>query len=429
MAMLAEKKTKPSWVLNPRQSDWSKDQNKLGQKMLEKMGWSAGKGLGAKEQGPVDAIRVPYKGDSRGLGAAREKEQAIWLQQQQSFSSLLQELNGDDAQPVEVTSLEEKSKTAKKRVHYQKFTRGKDISRYSKKDLSCIVGPVDTVFKVNSTNEREPVQSESNQVDVTEEGKSQPKQLEVDQIVEEPTQDEEVDRKLRKRSKKKLPADDDRSSEDIVGCSSDKVDEAKKKKSKDKKNREPELPKSRVKSKKRDTNEKNEVTNAESVESSTKERTKRNCTTKEEEPIKKEAAKKKVKNSVSSKDSKEIASCNEEKIKGLKKKRKEKKSRAVKEDDEEIGKSKKEKTEKQDKHEKPRESSVNTPTQDENLSEDDDTSSSLNSALKYLKRKPRDGETIKVPKRFFDNHILNESEETDEDEDRTGIPGKKKKTK
>ena len=38
------------------------------------------------------------------------------------------------------SSLEAASKSSKKRVHYQKFTRGKDISNYSTDDLGCILG-------------------------------------------------------------------------------------------------------------------------------------------------------------------------------------------------------------------------------------------------------------------------------------------------
>lgn len=42
------------------------DANKFGQKMLEKMGWSKGKGLGAKEDGITEHIRASYKHDSTG---------------------------------------------------------------------------------------------------------------------------------------------------------------------------------------------------------------------------------------------------------------------------------------------------------------------------------------------------------------------------
>lgn len=34
------------------------DNDKIGQKMLEKMGWTSGKGLGVNEQGIIEHVRV-----------------------------------------------------------------------------------------------------------------------------------------------------------------------------------------------------------------------------------------------------------------------------------------------------------------------------------------------------------------------------------
>lgn len=42
------------------------DENKFGQKLLEKFGWSKGKGLGANEDGKVDHVKVALKTDTRG---------------------------------------------------------------------------------------------------------------------------------------------------------------------------------------------------------------------------------------------------------------------------------------------------------------------------------------------------------------------------
>ncbi|XP_014803884.1 PREDICTED: PIN2/TERF1-interacting telomerase inhibitor 1 [Calidris pugnax] len=148
MAMLAEPRRRQKWSVDPRNSAWSKDESKFGQKMLEKMGWSKGKGLGAQEQGNTEHIKVQVKNNTLGLGAAINHEDN-WIAHQDDFNQLLAELNdchgqGETESSVnnrkKTFSLEEKSKSSKKRVHYMKFAKGKDLSSRSEDDLSCIFG-------------------------------------------------------------------------------------------------------------------------------------------------------------------------------------------------------------------------------------------------------------------------------------------------
>uniref|UniRef100_A0A672FII5 PIN2 (TERF1) interacting telomerase inhibitor 1 n=1 Tax=Salarias fasciatus TaxID=181472 RepID=A0A672FII5_SALFA len=145
MSMLAEPRRKQKWSVDPRNSAWSNDDSKFGQKMLERMGWSKGKGLGRTEQGSTDHIKVKVKNDSYGLGANASHEDK-WIAHQDDFNELLAQLNnchGQNRTPPEEPrgfSLEEKSKTSRKRVHYMKFTKGKDLSSRSETDLNCIFG-------------------------------------------------------------------------------------------------------------------------------------------------------------------------------------------------------------------------------------------------------------------------------------------------
>lgn len=141
--------------------------------MLEKMGWSKGKGLGIKEDGEQNFIRVAHKIDQKGMGYHDRDDQ--WTSHENQFNSLLKSLdnpantsdddgsnksdeevarigfgfsNGEKSSKEPKTiksklsgnSLEEMSKKSGVRVHYRKFTRGKDTSRYSEKDLANIFG-------------------------------------------------------------------------------------------------------------------------------------------------------------------------------------------------------------------------------------------------------------------------------------------------
>uniref|UniRef100_A0AAZ3QLC8 G-patch domain-containing protein n=1 Tax=Oncorhynchus tshawytscha TaxID=74940 RepID=A0AAZ3QLC8_ONCTS len=142
---------KQKWSVDPRNSAWSKDESKFGQKMLERMGWSKGKGLGRTEQGSTEHIKVKVKNNQLGLGTTASHEDN-WIAHQDDFNQLLADLNNchgqntaneapsEEKQQEKSFSLEEKSKTSRKRVHYMKFTKGKDLSSRSQTDLACIFG-------------------------------------------------------------------------------------------------------------------------------------------------------------------------------------------------------------------------------------------------------------------------------------------------
>ena len=49
---------------------WRSDKNSFAQKLLSKMGWTEGKGLGKREDGIVDHVRVKRRIDSAGIGIA-----------------------------------------------------------------------------------------------------------------------------------------------------------------------------------------------------------------------------------------------------------------------------------------------------------------------------------------------------------------------
>ncbi|XP_062943377.1 PIN2/TERF1-interacting telomerase inhibitor 1 isoform X2 [Cynocephalus volans] len=117
MAMLAERRRKQKWAVDPRNTAWSNDDSKFGQRMLEKMGWSKGKGLGAQEQGATEHIKVQVKNNHLGLGAAVSNEDN-WIAHQDDFNQLLAALSTCHGQEA----------------------AGKDLSSRSKTDLDCIFG-------------------------------------------------------------------------------------------------------------------------------------------------------------------------------------------------------------------------------------------------------------------------------------------------
>ncbi|CAF4066285.1 unnamed protein product, partial [Adineta steineri] len=55
MVSLNEKRSKIRYVIQNK-TEWVEDDNKFGKKMLEKMGWTSGVGLGKNENGRTEHI-------------------------------------------------------------------------------------------------------------------------------------------------------------------------------------------------------------------------------------------------------------------------------------------------------------------------------------------------------------------------------------
>nr|CAB3264889.1 PIN2/TERF1-interacting telomerase inhibitor 1-like [Phallusia mammillata] len=149
--MLAEARQRKKWSIDPRNSAWSNDDQRYGVKMLEKMGWNKGKGLGMNEDGGTSHVKVSHKADNRGLGCSLSYENN-WVAHQDDFSSLLNQLNTDHDKQQEnkpnsnlnVADLETQSKSQKV-LHYQKFSKGKNLALYKQEDMSAIFGcPIKT---------------------------------------------------------------------------------------------------------------------------------------------------------------------------------------------------------------------------------------------------------------------------------------------
>ncbi|XP_014474939.1 PREDICTED: uncharacterized protein LOC106744564 isoform X2 [Dinoponera quadriceps] len=164
MSMLAESRRKKKWSVDPQGKRWSKDNDKIGQKMLEKMGWTSGKGLGVNEQGITEHIRVnkrTFQGEKIGIGYDKDLYMKDICEHQNKFDKLLQQLakhHQEEDETVEESasnkedlnrkSLELMSKQSRARLHYQKFIRGKDTSKYSPRDLVSIFGKKELTSKI-----------------------------------------------------------------------------------------------------------------------------------------------------------------------------------------------------------------------------------------------------------------------------------------
>lgn len=166
MSMLAEPRSRQKWSQDPRNTNWSNDTSKFGYQMLQKMGWSEGKGLGQNLTGKTSHIRVTKNGTQAGLGLKKSHDDD-WISHQEDFNALLSSLNqgGGDSES-KISSLESRVKTSKKKILYKRFIKSKDLSNASSHDLACIFGQRSQSAPVTpqiSDNEEEKTDSDSNE--------------------------------------------------------------------------------------------------------------------------------------------------------------------------------------------------------------------------------------------------------------------------
>src|SRR5690606_13638961 len=70
------------------------DKSKFGYRLLVKLGWSEGKGLGRNLEGQTTAVKLARRAESLGLGAEDDKAGNIgWSTTSMSFNSVLATLN------------------------------------------------------------------------------------------------------------------------------------------------------------------------------------------------------------------------------------------------------------------------------------------------------------------------------------------------
>ena len=167
---LAQERTKKKIGQDPNNKAWSENKDRLGYKLLQKMGWSEGMGLGAKMDGATKHVELTACKENLGIGASVDYENK-WIEQTSSFDNLLKRLNEDapsEEAKLKTKKHKRKSKSAKlqtgsdstspddrqpedqtknpiatesiRLAHRQKFLKNKSVKSYSEEDFKAIFG-------------------------------------------------------------------------------------------------------------------------------------------------------------------------------------------------------------------------------------------------------------------------------------------------
>ena len=92
------------------------DSSSFGRKMLEKMGWKSGQGLGLNNDGTTSHIKIAVKDDNLGIGASQKDAETGWLNNSKSYQEVLDRLSKscDSGENVEKEEKKKHKKDKKK---------------------------------------------------------------------------------------------------------------------------------------------------------------------------------------------------------------------------------------------------------------------------------------------------------------------------
>ncbi|CAH8849224.1 unnamed protein product [Trichobilharzia szidati] len=134
--MPSRKCNKARYSTDPNGKLWADNPDNFGRKMLEKMGWEPGKGLGKDNSGITAPIKASTHKGKRGLGL--KSDFSLGIKQIDEYASLLRALNKSNSNPDETNSIGECLSTKSRRGI--KTIRAKDASKYNEEDLSVVLG-------------------------------------------------------------------------------------------------------------------------------------------------------------------------------------------------------------------------------------------------------------------------------------------------
>jgi len=131
---------------DPLNKHWANDKEKFGFKMLMKMGWSEGKGLGLNENGSIEYVKAKTIKNKEGLGVSVETRND-WDVNNRDLDDIFAGLNANNV-PIQKESASESEEETESKSNVviprhlivQKRHKAKNVRNYSKNDLAAILG-------------------------------------------------------------------------------------------------------------------------------------------------------------------------------------------------------------------------------------------------------------------------------------------------